>query len=386
MSHQTDRHRKSMSASRGERKDRVFRPSRLTLARNSRGMSKVDLAAVAGLSPNSLTAYESAKTTPKDESVAALATALDYPLEFFYLGEAPVVDPRAVSFRALSRIPAAQRDRVAGAVGLAVDLDSWIEERFARPKPDIPDLSELGPVAAAEALRSEWGLGHDPIQNLVHVAERAGVRIYSLAPGRDGELGAIDALSMWWGSTPFVFLHTGNTVERMRHSLAHEVAHLVLHRDGGPTGSIAEKQANQFAGNFLLPASGLKAEARKYFSFDEIVLAKKRWKISALAYVYRMHEEGMLDEWRYKELCIKLRREYGSLEPYPETEPETSKVIQKVFADLALEGGRAKVAGDLAVRVGDLDELIFNHTLVPVKGSGNGNESPTSTPELRVLR
>lgn len=349
-------------------------------------MSKVELASLANVSPNSITNWEKAKTTPRDANVESLADALGFPIDFFYQGEAPLVDPEAVSFRALSRMPASQRDRVVGAAGLAVELDSWIDERFERPDAELPELSCLDPVAAAEALRSEWGLGHGPIGNLVHVAERAGIRIYSLAPAEKGDgLGAIDALSMWWNGKPFVFLNTGTTVERMRHSLGHEIGHLVLHRDGGPTGQIAEKEANSFAGNLLLPTEGLTAEARRYFSFDEIVEAKKRWKVSALAYVYRMNEEDFLDEWRYKELCIKLRRDYGASEPSPVHDPERSQVLRKVFSQLQSDGGRAAVALDLGISLDDLDSLIFRHTLTPIDGDGGGGDDSDAPPNLHLV-
>lgn len=364
----------------------MFRPSRLTLARKSRGMSKVELASLAGVSPNSITNWEKAKNTPRDENVESLAQALEYPVDFFYQREAPLVEPGAVSFRALSRMPASQRDRVVGAAGLAVELDSWIDERFARPDTEVPDLSCLDPAAAAEALRSEWGLGHGPISNLVHVAEHAGIRVYSLATAEnENGLGAIDALSMWWDADPFVFLNTSSTVERVRHSLAHEIGHLVLHRDGGPTGQMAEKEANRFAGHLLLPTAGLIAEAKRYFSIDQIVEAKKRWRVSALAYVYRMNEEGLLDEWRYKELCIKLRRDYGSTEPSPVSNPETSQVLRKVFSHLRSEGGRAAVASDLGITVDDLDSLVFRHTLTPIDGAGDGTNGQDRPPDLHLV-
>jgi Zn-dependent peptidase ImmA (M78 family)/DNA-binding XRE family transcriptional regulator len=349
-------------------------------------MSKVELASLADVSPNSITNWEKAKNIPRDENIECLAQALEYPVDFFFQGEAPLVNPETVSFRALSRMPAPQRDQVIGAAGLAVELDKWIDERFERPEPKVPDLDRLEPATAAEAIRSEWGLGHGPISNLVHVAERAGIRVYSLAPAQgDDGLGAIDALSMWWDDTPFIFLNTSQTVERVRHSLGHEIGHLVLHGDGGPTGQTAEKEANRFAGNLLLPTESLIAEAKRYFSFDEILEAKKSWKVSALAYVYRMNEEGLLDKWRYKELCIKLRRDYGSAEPSPVRAPETSQVLRKVFSHLQAEGGRAAVASDLGITVDDLDSLIFSQTLTPIDGAGGEPDSQGSPPDLHLL-
>ena len=345
-------------------------------------MSKVELAAAARLSANSLSSYENSKTTPTEETVGRLAEATRFPQPFFYRAEAPLVRPEVVSFRSLARVPAAQRDRVRASTTLAIELDAWIDERFHRPRPSLPDLSGMGPVEAAEAIRSEWGLGPGTIHNLVNVAEAMGIRVYSL----DTEhLGAIDGLSMWSVWTPFVFLATGSTTERIRHSLAHEIAHLVLHRDGGPTGQAAEREANSFAGNLLLPRSGLLAEARRYQSFHEIIEAKQRWRVSALAYVYRMNQEKLLDDWRYKELCIRLRREYGTQEPEPTDQPERSQVLRKVFSQLQADGGHSRVAAELNVSLADLDSLIFGFALVSLDGDRT-SECPPRPADLRLLK
>src|SRR3546814_6566541 len=46
----------------------------------------------------------------------------------------------------------------------------------------------------------------------------------------------VDAFSCWRNGQPFVFLNTFKSAERSRFDAAHELAHLVLHRHGGPQG------------------------------------------------------------------------------------------------------------------------------------------------------
>ncbi|MEX2374595.1 MAG: XRE family transcriptional regulator [Dehalococcoidia bacterium] len=356
------------------------------MARQLRGMSKADLSATAGLSANMISAYENARTTPKYENVVRLAEATGFPPAFFFVGEAALVDPKAVSFRALSRMPAHQRDRVAAMAGLATELDRWIEQRYGRPKPQLPDMSTLGAVEAAEALRAEWALGAEPIPNLVQLLEARGVRIYSLRLlVAEGEVRGVDALSMWWSETPFIFLNTDATAERTRFNLAHELGHLVLHRGGAPSGHSAEKEANTFAGHFLLPADALMGEARRYASFDEILASKRPWGVAALAYVYRMNEEGILDDWRYRELCIRLRRDYGADEPEPSADPERSELLRMVFDRLSREGGRRTVAEELSIPMADVDDLVFTHVLLPVQGRRHLPTGRSDSHGLRVL-
>ena len=366
------------STSTGEEleKESVFRPSRLTLARQRRGMSKTDLAAASGLSPNSISSYEKGKRSPAEQSAARLADATRFPLRFFFATEAELVAPEAVSFRALSKMAARKRDIVTATAALATQLDAWITARYTRPDVHVPDLSGLGPAGAAEALRAEWGLGSEPIHHVVHLLESRGVRVYSLAVTASGlNLDEVFGLSMWWNGLPFVFVNMEVTAERARSSLLHELGHLTLHRDEKTDSSLAETEANTFAGHMSVPSSRIRAEANRYDSFEDIVAAKKGWRTSALLYVYRMHEEDVLDEWRYRELCVRLRRDYGKNEPDPMSEYESSRLLRQVFDDLRADGGRELVANELQIPLSVLDDIVFMHTLTPTSGGLLGASS-----------
>jgi Zn-dependent peptidase ImmA (M78 family)/DNA-binding XRE family transcriptional regulator len=366
----------------------VFHPSRLVLARHKRGLTKAELAIACGVSARSLYAYETGKTSPGPEAVDAIAAALGFPVDFFYRGDAPLVAPEAVSFRALSRMPAKDRDRASADAAIAIELDEWIDGRFTRPAPDVPDLPGFDPTAAAAMVRAQWGLGIKPIRNMIHLLESRGVRVYSLSRGiaADGRPSqTVDALSMWWGETPFIFLSPTATAERARYNAAHELGHLVLHKHGGPSGQQAEREAHAFAGAFLVPSADLRANPpRGRPLLRAIIQAKARWGISALGLVYRMHEEGLLTDWHYKQLCIQIRSLYGSTEP-AEGQRESSQVLTKVFAALRQSGsGRRQIAAELALPINDLDGLIDTLVLTPVSGGGGGQHR-REKPILRVI-
>lgn len=44
----------------------------------------------------------------------------------------------------------------------------------------------------------------------------------------------IDAFSLWRDDRPYIFLNTSKSAERSRFDAAHELGHLVLHRQGTP--------------------------------------------------------------------------------------------------------------------------------------------------------
>ena len=58
-----------------------------------------------------------------------------------------------------------------------------------------------------------------------------------------------------------MFLNTFKSAERSRFDAAHELAHLILHKHGAPNGQEAEKQADTFAGSFLMPRASVLASA-----------------------------------------------------------------------------------------------------------------------------
>lgn len=360
----------------------VFQPERLTLARQRCGLTMTDLSVIGDVSARSISDYERGVREPSEDSLQQLANALDHPLEFFFRPDAPAVEPESVSFRSLARMTAKNRDQALAAVSSAIELDGWIDSRFERPTPDVPDLRQQEPEAAAEALRAEWGLGTQPVRNMIHVLEAHGIRVYSLAH----QAGDMDAVSVWVGTVPFVFLNTLSTAERSRYDAAHELAHLVLHRHGAPSGQSAEHEANRFAGAFLMPRADVLANAPRKTTLAAVVAAKARWGVSALALVYRMHELELISDWHYRQLCIRLRKQFGKSEPR-EMPRETSQILNKVFSAVRRSGGSvAGIARDLALPRDKITELVFSLTmLMPLTGGGNSTSGRSGRPDLTVV-
>ena len=261
------------------------------------------LAAVIGVEPRSVSAYEKGEFGPDDDRLASLALALRFPEAFFFGDDLDEPTPDIASFRALSKMTAGQRDTALGSGAIALMLNEWIETRFELPQPDLPDLSrEDGPEAAAHALRQLWTLGELPIKNVVHLLEARGVRVFSLSV----DALEVDAFSMWRQTTPFVFLNTKKSAEHSRFDAAHELGHLVLHRHGSPQGREAEREANAFASAFLKPRTHLLASAPRMASIDNLIRLKKIWGVSVAALTYRLHTVGVLSDWLRRRRALGL--------------------------------------------------------------------------------
>jgi Zn-dependent peptidase ImmA (M78 family) len=319
-----------------------------------------------------------------------IATELKFPVAFFCESDAvELVDPEAVSFRAMTKMSATLKNVALGAGSIALMLNAWIEERFQLPPPDLPELGrDIGPDAAAEALRHCWGLGEHPVKNVVHLLEAKGVRVFSLSI----DAKEVDAFSMWWNGTPFVFLNTLKSGEHSRFDAAHELGHLVMHRHGQPHGQEAEKEANAFASAFLMPAKSVLATQLRFPTLDALIRAKRRWAVSLSALNYRLHAVGLTSDWTYRSLCIQLAKAgYRTEEPMG-IERETSQVLEKVFAALRAEGiGKSDFARDLCLTTYELDELTYGLLkigAVPERSSVNTVSAahPTRQPALKVVR
>jgi Zn-dependent peptidase ImmA (M78 family)/transcriptional regulator with XRE-family HTH domain len=362
----------------------VFTPTRLTLARKRRGLKKSELAGLSTVTARTITAYERGLTEPQPSVVEVLARALDFPASFFY--EADLEEPpvNGVSFRALTRMTASQRDTALAAGTLAIELEGWLATRFELPETDIPELDRqvVHPESAASIVRTHWGIGEAPVANMIHLLEAHGVRVFSLVQA----CREVDAFSFWSGTTPFVCLNTVKTAEHSRFDAAHELGHLVLHRGrGSPRGRQEEREADAFASALLMPRADLLAAAPRFPGLSDLVVAKKRWKVSAAALSYRMHKLGVLTDWHYRELCIELARFGRSREPDPSTS-EHSQLLEKVFATLRAEGvARADVAAALHVTPAELDSLVFGLVVSLVEGGGDAGPTADRRAGLRLI-
>jgi Zn-dependent peptidase ImmA (M78 family)/DNA-binding Xre family transcriptional regulator len=336
----------------------IFCAHRLTVARQRRKLSGKELADLAGLTPVTVSKAENGHQV-EAATAEKLALALEYPLEFFYRDAPEMVEADTVSFRSLKKMSAGERDASLAAGALGVELYDWIDARFHLPEPDLIDLNKerSRPDSAARLLRQHWGLGDRPIGNMLKLLESKGVRVLSLSENTRN----VDAYSFWRSDRAYIFLNQEKTAERSIFDSAHELGHLVLHHHAGARHDKgAEFQADQFASAFLMPEHDVKNELSEVVSPRQIIRAKKRWKVSAMALAYRLHALKLLSDWNYRAFCIELGKlGYRSGEP-DGVERETSVVLAKVLTALWTKRlTKAEIAKDLSVPMEEIETLVF---------------------------
>ena len=113
-----------------------------------------------------------------------------------------------------------------------------------------------------------------------------------------------------------IFINSQQPKDRFRFSLAHEIAHLVMHQTPYPQ---QEAEANQFAAAFLMPASEI-AHDFDLVSIRRLQELKSYWGVSMQALVYRAWQLGKMDDRQYKYFQIEMsKRGWRKSEPLEPT-------------------------------------------------------------------
>lgn len=355
----------------------TFNLSRFAFARKRRQLTKKELAEMAGVAQATLTRIDTGATSsPSDETVAALALALGYPPEFFYLDDVDELNPKQVSFRSLKSMTAKQTDAALASGALGCVFNDWISEKFNLPTPNLPQLRDEDPASAASAIRRHWGIGFRPIPNLIKLLESKGVRVFTLAEGKD-----VDAFSFWRDGVPFMFLNTLKSPERSRFDAAHELGHLLMHVHGYLDGRDFEREADLFASHFLVPREDLLAHVPANPSLKQIIASKHRWGISVAALARASKDSSLLSDWHYRELCKQIAIA-GYRTKEPNSIPRESSVLwRKVLEELWKDRyTKEAIAHQLRLPLDEVESLLQG-----ILSGGPEVERVVRPPKLRVV-
>jgi Zn-dependent peptidase ImmA (M78 family)/transcriptional regulator with XRE-family HTH domain len=354
----------------------MFNPQRLNIARERRAMSKKGVAEKLGVTPNTIHRYETGEITPTNENIQRLAEALNFPSSFFFGSD--VDQPRLdnASFRGLASKSARIMNAALASGALAYLFDDWIARRYERAELDLPDFSEaqgMSPATAAKLLRQQWRLGDKPVENMIHLLEAKGIRVFSLAENTKD----VDAFSVWRDDIPYVFLNRFKSAERSRFDAAHELCHLCMHKHGGAaakyTNSPIEKEAQAFAGAFLMPETDLRAIVTSpIYGVDDLLPYKRRWRVAAVALAYRLREIGLIGESRSNSLYVEMsRRGWLKTEPHGISR-EQSHILQQIMDDLrGLGVTKADISQDTGVPFQEIEAFLFGlANMLTIEGQG----------------
>ncbi|HEX8212554.1 MAG TPA: XRE family transcriptional regulator [Longimicrobium sp.] len=339
-----------------------FRPERLVLAREARGLQKKELADRVDLTPSAISQIELGKIRPTSETLLRLALTLRVRPEFFSAAPPALIAAENCHFRRLRSATQTEQRRVRASGALILEVVEQLEQLAELPAEAITALaahveSRDDVEALAERVREEWGLGQGPISNMVALLERRGVLPVEI----EGHSERLDAFSVWAERRPMVFLATEKgSASRRRFDAAHELGHLLMHVDVSAGDGALENQADAFASALLLPRTSFAAECPRRLSWPQLLELKRRWKVSLAAMVRRAYDLGIYSEATYRRGYMQLNKR-GWRENEPEEPPmERPQVLREVVQ--LLEGAgypRARIAESVHLHTPDLERLLL---------------------------
>lgn len=290
--------------------------SNLTRLRSARGLSQTELARKSGISRVALGKIERAEWIPRADTLEALASELGVPVRELVTAVSIL---KSVRFRARKQIQG--REEILAEVAAWLRDFAWLERELGEEKNyrlahlTVPD----SPVALATKAREVLGLkGQDPILDICELFEDNGIRVRLLNRATDAFFGLSVGPEE---SGPAVVVNAWEriSVERWIFTAAHELGHLLLHsssfdRNEAYEPSREEKEADAFAGHFLMPQSFFFAEWERTAGLpllDRVLKLKRIFRVSYKTVLHRLVENRQVDSKVWQIFQVQLRNRYG---------------------------------------------------------------------------
>lgn len=321
-----------------------FNGRRLKEARRFRKLSITDLANEIGVSKQMISRYERGESIPNAANYQKLVFKLKFPLSFFQLNDKFDKENLGTFYR--SRFTSTQTEKRPSELKkkyLAI-LVNLFENYVDFPKLENNLSFSNNPALAAQEVRQSWGLGYEPIPNMMDLLERHGFNLAMISSDSD----KVDAFGseIEINSKKYYCIlidKDNDSYYRQQFSLAHELGHWALHSgkiNPQELDSIdyrkMENQANDFASSFLLPP----VKFQKDISGNETNLnyylkLKRKWNVSIASMIYRTNDLGLLTPNEFRNLQKKLSyRRWRKIEPLDTESVPMKPVAMKQAYDL----------------------------------------------------
>jgi Zn-dependent peptidase ImmA (M78 family)/transcriptional regulator with XRE-family HTH domain len=363
-----------------------FNPYMMILARDARGLTQAELAIRLGLAQGTVSKYETGFGEPPDEFVSALSHDLRFPKAFFYEPGRPYGLP-PFHYRRRKKLSAKMLGRVVAEMNIRrMHLSKMLVSFDLRSNAFIPEIDrdeyrgntkyQIDPEEAARLVRETWMLPSGPIPNMVELLEENGGVVIPCDFGTD----LLDAMSQRIDGLPVLFFVNVNVpADRMRHTLAHELGHMVLHTLSVKSDEEMEDEADAFAGAFLLPADEIRPQLRR-FDLRQVANLKLYWKASMGAIAVRASRLNLITPHQSKMFWIEMSKlGYRKREPN-EPPKEHPKLLRQIvgFHMTKLGYSISEMAKLLLTDIAEFQEMYRPEVI----GLPAGGEKP----RLRVVK
>lgn len=338
--------------------NREFNGERLKSARKYRGKTIKDLAEDIGVSKQAISQFENGKSAPLFETLIKIVNNLKFPRDYFYEKDEVNIQLGNTYFRALSKMTKKEENIQKEKTKLIGKIFNFLNEYIEFPELNLPEFKEdMGIEDMAMKLRDYWGLGEEPIKDMVYLLEKNGMIITSMNTNTD----TIDAYSQQQNinGVKYFIVVLGNdkySAARRQFSLAHELGHIIMHDGFLDIEDLTreeirnmENEAHAFASAFLLPKNGFTRDVSMYpTDLNYYKQLKKKWRASISAMLVRANHLGILTNGSYQVAMKKISKlGWRKREPLDDTLIMSKPTVLNRAIDILLDNDILDVKGIL---------------------------------------
>lgn len=315
--------------------------------RLKKGFSKKELASRTAVSSMAISHYEAGSRRPDMDVLKRLADALDVRVSDFLTVRNENLVFHHREFRKKTALTKTQQEYAKESVEEYLSrFMTVIEILGGEILPQSPvchalDLSRDAEMDG-ESLRKHLDLvSSGPVDNLIEVLENKGILVYLCLIEND----KFSGMNGFVNGRPYIILNANMTAERVRSTIAHELAHLMFVWPEAMDENEAEKAATAIGGAFLFPKGDAIRElgvGRTSIGSDMIMVAKE-YGISMFMLVKRAKVSGIISEKTEQKFYIR-----ASCMGWRTNEPSrVEREIPRLFEQLVL---RAVSEGEISIQ------------------------------------
>lgn len=284
----------------------------LTFARELRGFSQTDLSSsIKGLSQSNLSKFEKGLSVLSEDVQKKIISFLNFPVEFFdrkinssiengnYRKKASITKSDILKFENKCKLLGYMIDEMSESI-------EWPDFKL------MPLNIEEGytPSYIANYNRKILNIRKDyPVRDICELLESNGIIVYEMTA-----LEKFDGVSFFTDKGfPVIVINKAFPNDRKRFTIAHELGHILLHNESNfPIPSYRdekckEREANEFASEFLMPENDIKNSLRG-ISLNDVAKLKSHWLTSMGSILRRAKDLKCINEDRYRYFMIEMSR------------------------------------------------------------------------------
>ena len=253
------------------------------------------------ITKQSISRYEKGIMRPKRDALQAIAKALNIS-EAYFNGTNLKIDMPMLRTTSNGKLSEDELQALEAKLSfwaeqyLAKEKEAGFPIRFKNPIKGTRVLTLEDAILASSLLREKWHCGDGPIASILRLLERKGIMILAATLPE-----YVFGMSTWADKKhPLMILDFNpekSTVEKLRFTAVHELAHLLLSFPQESEYSV-EKRCDLFASFFLLPKQTfieeLGAEKREKITLDEMIDIKELYGASLAASIIAARDYGII--------------------------------------------------------------------------------------------